>query len=138
MCIRDRIIQKPAQGEPYVINVPEDAKIPIAYVKDVAFITVYTCENIARAKSKIYNVASFYESPTAAEIVTSVKKVIPNAKLTFKPDPSITEIVRSWPKNVDMQRIKTELNWKPKYGELDLLVADFINEVRNNPDIFYI
>lgn len=132
------IIQKAAQGEPYMINVPEDAKIPIVYVKDVADVTVYSCENIARAKSKIYNVASLKKSPSAIEIVNAVRKVIPNSELVFKQDAKTTEIIRSWPKNVDIKRIEHEVLWRPKYADLDVLVADFISEVKAHPDMFHV
>lgn len=132
------LIQKPAQGDPYIVNVPKDAKIPLVYIKDVADVTIKVCENIKTLKSRIYNISSFHENPTALEIAKTVKKFIPEAKITFKPDPTITEIVKSWPRNVSLERIKSEVNWVPKYGSLDTLVNDFIKEVRNHPDMYYI
>lgn len=132
------IIQKPAQGEPYVVNVPKDSRIPIVYVKDVADATLTAYEKIKNLKSRIYNLASIIPSPRAKDIVDAVKKYVPNAKITFKPDPKTTEIVKSWPRDLDITRAQNELGWKPKYSSLDALVGDFVNEVRRHLDMYTI
>jgi len=132
------IIQKPAQGEPYVVNVPEDSRIPIVYVKDAVDATLTAYEKIKGLKSRIYNLASLIPSPRAKDLMDAVKRHIPNAKVTFKPDPRVTEIVRSWPRDFDITRAQSELNWGPKYSSLDPLVSDFINEVRQHQDMYKI
>ena len=48
------IVQKPAQGEPYEVNVPEDTAIPLVYVKDAADATVVIYEKIRELKNRIY------------------------------------------------------------------------------------
>jgi len=130
------IIQKAAQGEPYVVNVPEDSKIPIVYVKDAADATLTAYEEIKNLKSRIYNLVSIFPSPKAKDIADSAKKHIPTIKITFKPDPKTTEIVRSWPRDLDITRAQNDFGWKPKYSSLDDLVRDFVNEVRKHPDIY--
>jgi nucleoside-diphosphate-sugar epimerase len=54
----------------------------------------------------------------------------------FKPNPTITSIVKTWPRDLSMDRIKNELGWTPKYGDLKALIQDFINEVRKYRDIY--
>jgi len=132
------IIQKPAQEEPYVVNVSEDSRIPILYVKDAVDATLTAYEKIKGLKSRIYNLASLTPSPRAKDLVDAVKKRIPNAEVTFKPDARVTEIVRSWPRDFDVTRAQSEFNWGPKYSSLDSLVSDFINEVRQHQDMYKI
>jgi len=81
---------------------------------------------------------SLIPSPRAKGLMDAVKRHIPDAKVTFKPDARVTDIVRSWPKDFDVTRVQTELGWGPKYNSLDALVSDFVNEVRQNPDIYKI
>ena len=130
------IISKSALGEEYVINVSEDTAIPIVYVEDAvdAMITAY--EERDKLVSRIYNITSIPRSPTASEIVNAVKKFIPDAKLIFKPDPRITAIAKSWPRSISIERFKKETGWTPKSDNLELLVKDFIDEVRRNPEMY--
>jgi nucleoside-diphosphate-sugar epimerase len=132
------VVQKPAQGDPYVVNVPKDSRMPIVYVKDVADATLTACEKIRNLKSRIYNLVSLIPSPTAKDIADTVKKYVPNAKIRFEPEPKTSEIVRSWPRDLDITRAQSELGWKPRYSSLDALVADFINEVRQHLDMYTI
>jgi len=132
------MIQKPVQGEPYVVNVPEDSRIPIVYVKDVVDATLTAYEKIKNLKSRIYNLVSLIPSVSAEDIAGTVKKHIPDAKITFKPDPKTTEIVRSWPRDLDITRTQNELGWKPKYSSLDVLLGDFVSEVQRHPDMYTI
>ena len=130
------IIQKPVQGDPYVVNVPKDTKIPIVYVKDVVDATLMAYEQIKNLKTRIYNLVSLIPSSSAKDIADMVKKYVPNAKITFKPDPETTEITSSWPRDLNITRTHNELGWKPKYSSLDVLVEDFVSEVRRHPDMY--
>jgi nucleoside-diphosphate-sugar epimerase len=132
------VVQKPAQGQPCEVNVGQQDMIPLAYVRDVTEITVLAFQNIRRLKSRIYNVASLSPSPTAGELASTVKRHIRGASIVFNPDPAITRMVRSWPRNFDLTRIRNELEWTPRYNNLDALVEDFGREVRQHPELFYI
>jgi len=132
------MVQKPAQGEPYEVNVRKEDVMPIVYVKDVAEVTTIAFENIPRLKSRIYNVSSLSPSPTATKIASCVRKHIPKAEIAFRPDPLITAMVDTWPKHIDTRRVQTELNWRPRFSSLDMLIGDFIREVKENPEMFFI
>jgi len=131
------IVQKPAQMEPYVVNVPEDSRIPIVYVKDAVDITLTAYEKIGSLRSRIYNLASLTPSPRANELMHAVKRYIPNADIAFEADATTTEIVRSWPEDFDITRVQTEVG-KPKYSSIDSLVRDFVNEVGQHQDMYKI
>jgi len=132
------IIQKPSQGQPYRVNVRKEDSIPVAYIKDAAEVTTLAYENIKRLKSRVYNVVSLSSSPTAGELASSVKKHIPKAAITFDPDPKTVAMVRSWPRNLDIRRVQTELRWRPRYSNLDTLITDFAAEVKEHPEMFHI
>lgn len=132
------IIQKAAQGEGYVVNVPEDARLPIVYIKDVVDLVILALENISRLKSRVYNVAGLTPSPTAREMVDAVRSYVRDVDIVFKPDPLAVKVVRSWPKDMDCSRLRGELGWKPRYSDLNLIVEDFVKEVKANPEMFYI
>lgn len=132
------IIQKAAQGESYVVNVPEDARLPIVYIKDVVDLAILALENTSKLKSRVYNVAGLTPSPTAREMVDAVRNYVEDVDIVFKPDPLAVKVVRSWPKDMDCSRLRSELSWKPRYSDLHLLVEDFVKEVKANPEMFYI
>ncbi|MEM4185672.1 MAG: NAD(P)-dependent oxidoreductase [Candidatus Caldarchaeum sp.] len=131
------VIQKAAQQEPYVVPVPEDAVIPLVYVKDAVDATLHVWREIKRLNERVLNVAGLQPSPTALELVNAVKKQLPEADVSFSPAANYTEIVRAWPGDVDTSRIAA-LGWKPTYSNLDLAVQDFIREVRENRSVFWI
>ncbi len=125
------IFQKAAQGEPYVVRLPEHARIPIVYVKDAVDATLTVRKKISSLSERIFNVVGL-RNPTARELVASVKRTIPNARITFEPDEEMNRMIASSSRNMDMTRL-TELGWKPRFGNLDRLVSDFVREVRTNP-----
>jgi threonine 3-dehydrogenase len=126
------IIQRAASAQPYEIDVDEDARIPILYSKDAvnALLLVRKAED---PKSRIYNIAGI--SPTALEIVSEVKKRIPDTLIRFAPKPDIVAIVDSWPATLDDGKAREELGWELSYP-LDKLVIDFIDEVRTARQLF--
>ena len=130
------IIQKAAQGEPYTVNVPEDTKLPLIYVKDAVDLMVQAYKQMDRLKCRIYNVGGVQPTPKAIEIAEAVKKLLPEAQITFKPDPAIAEIVKSWPEYMDDTELKQELGWKPQFPTIDAVAEDFIKEVKNHPDLY--
>lgn len=132
------MIQKPSQGEPFVVNVPKYARIPVAFVDDIADATSTAFEKIKNLKTRIYNLASLMPSPTAEEIAFAVRTHIPDADITFKPDPLTTEIIESWPRNLDITRAQKELGWRPKHTSLEDLVGDFVATVRKYPNKYRI
>lgn len=128
------MISEPALGRPYEVFVEEDVRMPLLYVKDAVdcLIRLYEADN-ARLKRRVYCVAGF--SPTAKEIYTAVKKVLPGADIRFKPNKELTEIVRSWPRFLDERRARDEWDWKTQY-HLDKSVESFIKEVQAHPEIY--
>jgi len=120
------IIEKAALGEPYEVYVREDTRMLMIYVKDAvnAFLALYRAKDV---RTRVYNVGGI--TPSAREIVDEVLKHVPDARITFRPDPDMIRIVESWPKALDDRLLREETGWELRYT-LDKLVPDFIKEVR--------
>ena len=128
------MISEPALKRPYRVFVDEDVVMPLLYIKDCVecLIRLYEADN-AKLKRRVYCIAGF--SPTVKEVYDTVKKILPNADLRFKPDRELTEIVRSWPKYLEETKAFEEWGWKTKFL-LDETVRDFIKEVQAHPEIY--
>ena len=67
----------------------------------------------------------------------AIKKFIPDAKITYKPDPVSMEFFRSFTiKSIDDSRARGEWGWKPLYTNFEKVVEDFIREVRTKAELY--
>lgn len=121
-------IEAAALGEPFKMWIAEESVMPLLYYKDgveaLSFLTHAPKENILTIN---YNLAGIKTS--AIELVRSIRTVVPNAQITFAPDPAKVEIVKTIPVNIDDSRLRKETGYKPLYN-LEAAVKDFIQEVR--------
>jgi nucleoside-diphosphate-sugar epimerase len=126
------MIEKAALGQPYGIYADRDIRIPILYIKDAVdvLLKIFKAEEM---KSRFYNIGGI--EPTVGEIYDKVKSILPEADLTFKPDPKMIKILRGWPSNLDSTRVKRELGWQITY-DLDHMVEDFIKTVQSNKEMY--
>ncbi len=122
------VIEAAAKGEPFEMWIEEESTMPLLYYKDgieaLSCLTHAPKENILTIG---YNLAGIKTS--AAALVRSIRAIVPNAKITFAPDPAKVEIVKTIPVNIDDTRLREETDYKPAY-DLDSAVKDFIQEVR--------
>lgn len=126
------MIQEPALGRPYEAYVTEDTRCPILYYKDAVNCLLKLHEAPAeRVKTRSYCIAGY--NPTAGEIAGMVREKIPGAKITFRPDPEKTRIVKSWAQKIDESEATVEWGWRREYT-LEESIEDFIEEVRKNPE----
>jgi len=67
----------------------------------------------------------------------AVKRHIPGAQISYKPDPVAVELLRSLRyKVVDDSRAREEWGWDPEYTDYERIVADFIQEVKTRPQLY--
>ena len=122
-------------GRPYTINVHRETGIPTAvYIQDAVkgFISLKQADESSLCR-RIYNIHGF--SLSAGNLVDVVKKHIPEARLSFRPDPAVVSIINSWP-TLDDTKARQEWGWKPECESVEEYVKDFISEIRANP-VFY-
>jgi nucleoside-diphosphate-sugar epimerase len=123
------VIEAAAKGEPFEMWIEEESTMPLLYYKDgieaLSCLTHAPKENILTIS---YNLAGIKTS--AAELVRSIRAIVPNSKINFAPDPAKVAIVKTIPSDIDDSRLRQETGYQPMF-DLDSAVKDFIQEVRS-------
>ena len=128
-------IEAAIKGEPFVIWAPEDTVVPMMYVKDAVRCLVLLYEAPEESiRTRVYNVGQITPPPTAKELVATIKQFYPEARITFKPDPAIMEILKTIPRGITADEAEAEWGWNISYTLKDT-VRDFINEFTRLSDI---
>jgi nucleoside-diphosphate-sugar epimerase len=124
------MIQAAAFGEPYEVWVPEDTILPLLYINDAihSLISLYEA-NESDIRTRVYNLGQITPSPTAKELADIVKEYVPDAKISFKPDPKAVEVLKTIPKKIDGSNAEKEWGWKIEYSAREM-VNDFLEEIR--------
>lgn len=130
------MIQAAAFGKPYEVWVPEDTILPLLYIKDAiqSLVSLYEA-NEADIKTRVYNLGQITPSPTAKELADIVKEYVPDAKITFKPDPRAIEVLKTVPKKIDGSNAEREWGWKIMYSAEEA-VKDFLGEIRLHRELY--
>lgn len=132
------MIENAILGKPYECFVTEDTAVPITYFKDAIHATLMLYDAPKeKIKTVCYNISEVSSAPTARELELTIKKFIPDAKITYKPDPVVMEFYRNQSmKVIDDRRARDEWGWQPLYQDLEEIVADFIQEVKTRPEFY--
>lgn len=130
------MIQAAAFGKPYEVWVPEDTILPLLYIKDAigSLVSLYEAGR-SDIKTRVYNLGQITPSPTAKELADIVKRYVPDAKITFKPDPKAVEILKTIPKKMDGSNAEREWGWKILYSAEET-VKDFLEEIRLHRELY--
>lgn len=134
------MIEHAALGKPYECFVTEETKCAVMYFKDAAICldTLYEAP-LEKIKTVNYNVAGVTPLPTAKQLEMAIKKYVPNFQVTYRPNPDIMEFHRSFSvEEFDDRRARDEWGWKSRYPNLNVVIEDFISEVRKNPELYEI
>jgi len=105
-----------------------DTRIPLMYMPDALRALLELSEAPReRLRRCVYNISAF--SPEASLIAESVRRAVPGAKLTFRPDPKRQSILDSWPNALDDTCAREDWNWAPKF-DLEGMTADLVPKIR--------
>lgn len=129
------MIENAALGRPYECFVSDDVRIPVTYFKDAIRATemLYYAPRDS-IKTVCYNVVGITPAQSVKDLVLAVKKFIPGAKITYKPDPATMEMLRNYPvRKVDISPARGEWGWQPQYNSFEKTVEDFVKEVKTHP-----
>lgn len=122
------MIEKPAQGEPFEAWVDPSAIVAILHYKDAARAALELAAAPAESITGInYLVNGIAPTPSAAEIAAAVQSQIPDAQITFAPEPGMPRRII-----IDDQAARDEWGWAASYS-LDDMVTDMIDAV-NSPN----
>ena len=82
--------------------------------------------NVSKINYRIgYNVSGM--SFSAGELVTEIRKYIPEFRCEYKPD-FRQKIADSWPRSINDSAACEEWGWKPKY-DLRMMVKDMLEKL---------
>jgi len=122
-------IEESARGRPFAIRADRTTTTDILYVKDAAqsMLDLSSARESSLTR-RCYNLHGYLV--TAQELVEAVTRAIPEARLTFEPDPAIVEGIRTMPRQLDDSVARSDWGWRPRYS-LDEAIADFVKLVRS-------
>jgi threonine 3-dehydrogenase len=126
------LIEESFKGRPLTLQMAPDSTFPLLYVKDAALAMIKLAQAPAGdIKLVNYVINGIEPLRTAQELVDMVKVRLPEAKLTFDPDPGLTQIYTGM-RPFDDRGAREEWGWQPEY-DYEQLMDDFITELRQHP-----
>jgi threonine 3-dehydrogenase len=127
-------IEEACKGNPFKIWVTPETRCAAMYYKDAA-LSIVKCADapLEKIKMTVYIVGGLYFS--AQELVDTIRKFIPNARLEFAPDMEKVEIIKGLSKPIDTRCAREELGWVDQYP-IERTIEDFIRELRQNPEMY--
>ncbi len=130
------MIEHAALDKSYECFVTEETKCPVIYFKDAAIcIDLLYQAPREKIKSLNYNVAGVTPVQTAKELEKIIKKFVPSFRVTYKPDAKVMEFYKNFHVDVfDDSRARTEWGWESRYPNFDIVVRDFMEEMKRNPE----
>jgi len=130
------MIEHAAQGKPYECYGPADRGLPLIYYKDTAAaFAVLADAPVERIHMLNYNIAGVNKAVTPAEIEAAIKRQMPDAVITYNPDPVVVTYFATLRfDSLDDSAARQEWDWRPQYNTVDVIVEDFAREVRAHPE----
>ena len=130
-------VEEPLKGNSYEIYVAPETRIPALYFKDaVRALWLLSRAKREEMKTMIYNIAGLTPPYSAKELVEVVRSKIPGARLTFKPDPTLMELIKEiGTLRFNEERARFEWGWKTSFS-LQEMVDDFIEEFTQNHSFY--
>lgn len=115
------------QSKPYECFLSADTSLPMLYMPDAIRATLELMEAPANRLSvrTSYNLSGM--SFTPAEVAASIRKLMPDFKITYKPD-FRQAIADSWPASIDDSAARNDWNWKPEF-DLDAMTKDMLEHL---------
>jgi len=126
-------IEESLKGNPYVLLCEPETRCPVIYFKDVgrAFVMLAGAER-AKIETMVYNLAGISPVSSARELVDVICQRIPEARLSFNPDPTVAELLRELGRlTINDDCARAEWRWEIAYP-LTAMVDDFIKEFREH------
>ncbi|MEM9131852.1 MAG: NAD-dependent epimerase/dehydratase family protein [Actinomycetota bacterium] len=122
------MIEKPALGEPFAVWRTPDTTIAILYYLDAARAAV---ELAAAPQERIRGISYLVNgprpTPSAGELAEAVRRHLPQADITFDPDPGL---LRAGHIRIDDRYANQEWGWEPRF-DVDDMIVDIIETARS-------
>jgi nucleoside-diphosphate-sugar epimerase len=121
------IYHEALKNKSYTCFLNEKTVLPMMYMPDAIRATLELMDAPAeQVKNRSsYNVAGMSFNPD--EIAQSIRKHIPDFKITYNPD-FRQKIADNWPQSIDDSDARADWGWKPEY-DLDAMTADMLTQI---------
>lgn len=96
----------------YNCFIAENTRLPMMYMDDAVNATIDLMKADVPDEYLSYNISAIDFTP--AEIALSIKKHLPNFKISYSPD-FRQEIAKSWPESIDDSKAKEDWNWQHSF-----------------------
>lgn len=127
------MVEESVMSRPYTLRMAPDVRHALLYYKDAALAMIKLAQvPEADIRMVCYLLNGIEPVPTVQERVDMVKARIPEANLSFDPDPELTQIYYRMP-SFDDHIAREEWGWKPEYDSENAM-DDFISELRQHPE----
>lgn len=133
------VYHEAVKHQKYECFLSENTSLPMMFMDDAIKATI----NLMNAPSEQLSIRSAYNisalSFTPNDVYKSIKKHMPNFKMTYKPD-FRQAIANSWPSSINDSVAQTDWNWKPSYN-LDAITLEMLEQLDHKynaePDMVY-
>ncbi len=104
-------------------------RAPMLYIDDAvqSFLNLHDAPS-ANLKRRVYNIHGM--SPSAEELERTVLARVPDARITYHPDPLKCSIVESWPHQIDDSEARNDWGWLPSWN-LDKTADEIIGLLKH-------
>ncbi len=127
------IVEESFHRRPYCIEAAEHTKVPIVYVKDAARGVLQLSRAAADQLTQInYLINGVPPTPTAGELAAEVTRHLPDAQISFNPDPVRQQVLEKMIKPIDDRFARAEWNWNPRYTTAEW-IEDTLRELTDHP-----
>ena len=128
------IFHKALKNEEYECYISEDTELPMMYMDDAinATINLMNADNESIKIRSSYNLAA--TSFTPKQISESIKKLIPDFSITYKPD-FRQQIAASWPQSIDDSKAREDWNWNHDFN-LDDITKEMLTQLSNSYSLY--
>jgi len=130
-------IEYSIKGLPYTLNCDPETRCPALYYKDAAMaLKALASADPSRIRTRVYNIAGITPPFSASDLVRVIGKRIPEAQLSFNPDPVVVELLRELGAlKISDECARQEWGWQLAYP-LEAMVDDFIAEFEQGKSYF--
>jgi threonine 3-dehydrogenase len=128
------VIEASAKGMPFTIPVLPETRIPILYLKDAARALVeLAAAPRERIRTAVYLLAGPNPAPSAGELAGLVRARLPRARIEFRPDPALQQLVDPIARPIADDEARAEWGWRPRYG-VEAMIDEFLREMSLHPE----